>query len=309
MFLWMLVISLWLHIDTAAKSDKDIEEVTVNQLHVVWHQTTSGLQDDVHSTPSADDVTTTPLMPFFEDSGTFVNVTVQFGANALLHCRVHELTDKTTVSWLRREEGQLHLLSVGLDIYAGNTRYTAALLHPNDWTLSVRGAEESDEGWYECQVSSHPPLVHTLYLRVIVPELQIWDERGIPLKNKFYNAGSTIELKCSISKVPKPSHFILWKHGNNILNYDVTRGGISVKTDIVSDGVNSRLYIANVGPQDSGNYTCHLADVAETTVSVHVLNGETPAAMQHGGTSCLFPAKFPLVAILFFLFSTILNSR
>lgn len=68
---------------------------------------------------------------------------------------------------------------------------------------------------------------------VPVPLLQIWDERGIPIRNKFYNAGSTIELKCSISKVPKPSHFILWKHGTSILNYDVTRGGIRYLRDIL----------------------------------------------------------------------------
>ncbi|KAG8275434.1 hypothetical protein J6590_085933, partial [Homalodisca vitripennis] len=58
------------------------------------------------------------------------------------------------------------------------------------------------------------------------PELEIADERGLPIRNKFYNEGSTIELKCVISRVPQPSHFIMWKHGTRILNYDTTRGGI-----------------------------------------------------------------------------------
>lgn len=90
------------------------------------------------------------------------------------------------VSWLRRQEGQLRLLSVGLDIYAGDSRYTAALLHPNDWTLAVRGAEEADEGWYECQVSSHPPLVHTLYLRVV--------GRGWPAVDAWMMFGTTNKI-------------------------------------------------------------------------------------------------------------------
>ncbi len=40
-----------------------------------------------------------------------------------------------------------------------------------------------------------------------------------------------------------------------------------------AQGAVSRLYIANANKKDSGNYSCALADVAATTVSVHVLNG------------------------------------
>lgn len=74
----------------------DKEEATANQLHVVWPQSTAGLHDDVILS-QLDDVTSS-LMPFFDDSASFVNVTVQFGANAVLHCRVSELSEKTTVS-------------------------------------------------------------------------------------------------------------------------------------------------------------------------------------------------------------------
>ncbi|KAI5722223.1 hypothetical protein M8J76_005543 [Diaphorina citri] len=132
--------------------------------------------------------------------------------------------------------------------------------------------------------------------------MDIADERGVSIKNKYYNSGSTIELKCTITKIPQPNHFILWKHGNRVLNYDTSRGGISVKTDMLHNGAKSRLFIANAVATDSGNYTCslaenaatvvtvhvlngNLAENAATVVTVHVLNGETPAAMQHGGSS------------------------
>lgn len=77
-----------------------------------------------------------------------------------------------------------------------------------------------------------------------------------------------------------------------------------MKTDLQPGGAISRLYIANANRRDSGNFTCALAEVAQATVLVHVLNGnsrpvgkntlntnglpfnylgENPAAMQHGG--------------------------
>lgn len=47
----------------------------------------------------------------------------------------------------------------------------------------------------------------------------------------------------------------------------------SVKTDLLTGGAMSRLYIANANRYDTGNYTCALADIAQATVAVHVLNG------------------------------------
>ena len=59
-----------------------------------------------------------------------------------------------------------------------------------------------------------------------VPRVEIVDERGLTTPDKFYKAGSTIELKCVISKVPQPTSYVTWKHGLRMLNYDTSRGGI-----------------------------------------------------------------------------------
>lgn len=59
-----------------------------------------------------------------------------------------------------------------------------------------------------------------------VPRVEIVDERGVATVDKFYKAGSTIELKCIISKVPQPTSYVTWKHGMRMLNYDTSRGGI-----------------------------------------------------------------------------------
>lgn len=65
-----------------------------------------------------------------------------------------------------------------------------------------------------------------------MPELQIADERELPIRNKFYGVGSTIELKCLITNVAHhPDAFVTWKHGTRTLNYDTVRGGIKSVTN------------------------------------------------------------------------------
>uniref|UniRef100_A0A1B6MU49 Ig-like domain-containing protein n=1 Tax=Graphocephala atropunctata TaxID=36148 RepID=A0A1B6MU49_9HEMI len=246
--------------------------------------------------------TTQRTLPYFVTSSTATNLTTQLGNSVTFHCRVNDLVDEASVSWLRRRDGQLHLLSVGVEVYSTDGRFTAAFAAPNDWQLRLTTTQDRDQGYYECQVSSHPPIVFTVHLQVVVPELEIADERGLPIKNKFYNAGSTIELKCIISRIPEPSNLITWTHGTRVLNFDTSRGGISVKTDSTAGGAMSRLFIANARTVDSGNYSCILADLASSTVTVHVLNGETPAAMQHGASTTPLPSLF--LCVLQLLLST-----
>ena len=59
-----------------------------------------------------------------------------------------------------------------------------------------------------------------------MPKVEIVDEHGATTGDKFYKAGSTIELKCVVSKVPHPTGYVTWMHGTRTLNYDTTRGGI-----------------------------------------------------------------------------------
>lgn len=70
------------------------------------------------------------------------------------------------VSWVRRRGEELHLLTIGLDTYASDSRFSLAFEKPNDWRLLLRSATERDTGLYECQVSAHPPLIRTVHLAV-----------------------------------------------------------------------------------------------------------------------------------------------
>ncbi|XP_017085342.1 fibroblast growth factor receptor 3 isoform X2 [Drosophila eugracilis] len=252
------------------------------------------------------DTTTHEPFPFFADPYTTLNISTQLSSSVYLHCRVNDLQGKT-VSWMRRRGDDLTLITFGTHTYSGDSRYSLEFEEPNDWKLLIQFANERDEGPYECQVSSHPPLVLLVYLTIIVPHVEILDERGSATPEKYYKAGSTIELQCVISKIPHPSSYITWRHGPRLLNYDTSRGGISVKTDMLPGRALSRLYIANANRQDTGNYTCMLGNEITETVMVHVLNGEEPAAMQHAN-GCRQKANASTMVVLFLVYVYISGS-
>ncbi|KAJ8891498.1 hypothetical protein PR048_004026 [Dryococelus australis] len=75
------------------------------------------------------------------------------------------------VSWVRRRAGsgsedELELLTVGAHTYSGDPRYSVRFQYPNNWRLRLDRARKKDEGVYECQISTHPPLVSTTHLHV-----------------------------------------------------------------------------------------------------------------------------------------------
>lgn len=54
----------------------------------------------------------------------------------------------------------------------------------------------------------------------------IIDEAGLPLQDKYYEVDSTIQLSCIVRDVKMATSVVYWNHSDQILNYDVTRGGI-----------------------------------------------------------------------------------
>ncbi|KAJ9582300.1 hypothetical protein L9F63_003359, partial [Diploptera punctata] len=56
------------------------------------------------------------------------------------------------VSWVRRKDEELHLITFGLHTYSSDSRYSLNYQRPNDWRLEIQFANERDQGFYECQV-------------------------------------------------------------------------------------------------------------------------------------------------------------
>ncbi|XP_055309756.1 uncharacterized protein LOC129573352 isoform X2 [Sitodiplosis mosellana] len=223
--------------------------------------------------------------PHFEDIptiGNVTNITVPIGNAVYLNCRISLLQDKT-VSWVRRKPGEsgLELLTVGNQTYSGDSRYKIEFQYPNNWKLKIESVVREDEGTYECQISTYPPRVIQKNIFIIDPKVVIIDEEGSALQDKYYEVDSTLQLSCIVRNVKMMSSAVYWSHGERILNYDVERGGISVKTEILDKGANSSLLIAKINKADSGNYSCFINATHEYTVSVHVLN-ESFAELHHG---------------------------
>ncbi|XP_070141197.1 uncharacterized protein dpr20 isoform X3 [Drosophila kikkawai] len=245
--------------------------------------------------------------PHFEDMqrvGQATNLTVQAGSSIHLNCRISLLQDKT-VSWVRHntqeEDNALDLLTVGMHTYTGDKRYKMEFQYPNNWRLKITNVKKDDEAIYECQISTHPPRVIQINLHVNAPKVMIVDEVGDPLQEKYYEIDSTLQLSCVVRNVAMTSSVVFWKHIDNILNYDVTRGGVSVKTELMEDGANSTLSIAKISKTDSGNYTCSISDYQNFTIVVHILNGESFAELHHGAAGVVQATWWHLVMMLHLL--------
>ncbi|CAG9760075.1 unnamed protein product [Ceutorhynchus assimilis] len=231
------------------------------------------------------------------DAAASKNVTALLGKTAYLNCRVKNLANRTMspqVSWVRHRD--VHLLTVGRYTYTSDQRFRAIHQpHSEDWTLQIKYPQHRDSGVYECQVSSTPHLSHFIHLTVIEPDTEIV---GGP--ELFIDRGSTINLTCVVRHSPEPPAYIFWNHNDGIISYSSSRGGVSVATE---RGETSRsvLLIQKARPSDSGNYQCNPSNARPANVTVHVLNGEHPEAMQHGGNQRMGPSIGVLAFISYVL--------
>ncbi|KAH8414557.1 hypothetical protein KR215_008785 [Drosophila sulfurigaster] len=243
--------------------------------------------------------------PYF-DKGASKNVTALLGKTAYLNCRVKNLGNKTMllqVSWVRHRD--IHLLTVGRYTYTSDQRFRA--IHQpqtEDWMLQIKYPQHRDSGIYECQVSTTPHMSHYIQLTVVEPSTEI-----IGAPDLYIESGSTINLTCVILNSPEPPAYIFWNHNNAIINYDSPRGGVSVVTN-KGETTTSFLLIKSARPSDSGHYQCNPSNAKPKSVTVHVLNGEFPAAMQHAAQAHphMSPSRYLLV-YLFVCFCSLAFAR
>ncbi|XP_067002688.1 uncharacterized protein [Anabrus simplex] len=104
----------------------------------------------------------------------------------------------------------------------------------------------------------------------------------------YVKAGSSVSLTCVINQGPHDLGTVFWYRGAAIIPQHPTplsenepKARITIDTEW-TDQYTSHLRISNARFSDSGNYTCVPTIADPASVTVHVINGEHPAAMQHG---------------------------
>ncbi|XP_058798909.1 zwei Ig domain protein zig-8-like [Phymastichus coffea] len=222
------------------------------------------------------------------ENNTITNVTVQLGGTAFLHCKVRSLAERNVadaeVSWIRRRDW--HVLTSSTFTYTNDERFQ--VLHPegsDDWTLQIKYVQERDNGTYECQVSrSTGILSYFVNLKVVTPEAFI-----LGSEEHHVDVRSIINLVCIIEKSPTPPQYVFWYHNNRMINYDTTRGGVTVQTE--PGLTQSRLTINNAIESDTGNYTCSASNTKPASIFVFVTEGDKMAASRKNSglrqSSCL----------------------
>lgn len=227
--------------------------------------------------------------PYFDTSAT-KNVTSLVGRTAHLNCRIRNLGNKT-VSWIRHRD--LHLLTVGETTYTSDQRFTSIYNKlTEDWSLQIKYPQLKDSGIYECQVSTTPPVGYTMVFSVVEPITTI---PGGP--ELYIDVGSTVNLTCIVKHLPDPPTSVHWTHNNEEINYDSPRGGVSVITE-KGDITTSYLLIQRATIADSGTYTCLPSNANPKSVTVHILQGEHPAAVQGTKKITSYVINIPIILVL-----------
>nr|XP_034173653.1 uncharacterized protein LOC117601239 [Osmia lignaria]XP_034173654.1 uncharacterized protein LOC117601239 [Osmia lignaria]XP_034173655.1 uncharacterized protein LOC117601239 [Osmia lignaria]XP_034173656.1 uncharacterized protein LOC117601239 [Osmia lignaria]XP_034173657.1 uncharacterized protein LOC117601239 [Osmia lignaria]XP_034173658.1 uncharacterized protein LOC117601239 [Osmia lignaria] len=223
--------------------------------------------------------------PYFEDGDQDMNITARIGSKMLLDCKIGMLGDKE-VTWLQQHsKDSLRLLTVGKKPYSADQRITLNFRYPSNWRLQILYATPRDSGLYKCQVATHPPLVKKINVVVTAPELTITDDSGrVVPKERHLKAGSALKLRCEARDVIESlNEAVVWTRGDETLTEDVSEN----RTTETSSGkevlvIVSTLIVERATPRHAGNYSCVVPGKAKTTIAVHVLNGELPAAVHDG---------------------------
>ncbi|GFT69021.1 uncharacterized protein NPIL_677921 [Nephila pilipes] len=180
------------------------------------------------------------------------------------------------VSWIRQRD--LRILTMGTNTYTTDQRFQLIRTDDvEDWNLQIRDSRESDSGVYECQVSTEPKLSLAVQLNIITAKSYILEGPIV-----FIDIGSPVNLTCEVQDVVG-TLFLFWDHNGTVLTKEKMYDRAIEYFMVLGTYSKSRLFIAEAKFSDAGIYSCHPSYANPTSITLHIVNGDEPAAMQPGG--------------------------
>ncbi|XP_061395444.1 lachesin-like, partial [Musca vetustissima] len=191
-------------------------------------------------------------MPRFAEP--VANVTVSLGRDALLACVVENLKNYK-VAWVRVDTQTI--LSIHHNVIIQNNRISLTYNDHRSWYLHIKEVDESDRGWYMCQVNTDPMRSRKGYLQVVVPPMIV---EGMTSHDVVAREGLNVTLTCKARGYPEP--YVMWRREDG---EEMLIGGEHVN---VVDG--EHLHITKVSRLHMAAYLCVASNGVPPSISRRV---------------------------------------
>ncbi|XP_066140748.1 neurotrimin-like isoform X1 [Euwallacea fornicatus] len=142
------------------------------------------------------------------------NVTVSIGRDAILKCVVQNL-NTYKVAWLRVDTQTI--LTIHSHVITKNHRIAVNHVEQKTWYLHIRDVQESDKGWYMCQINTDPMKSQVGYMNVVaVPVSVPPDILDYPTSaDMVIDENSDVSMRCAATGSPEPT--VTWKREDGVL--------------------------------------------------------------------------------------------
>uniref|UniRef100_A0A1A9X2A9 Ig-like domain-containing protein n=1 Tax=Glossina brevipalpis TaxID=37001 RepID=A0A1A9X2A9_9MUSC len=193
-------------------------------------------------------------MPRFAEP--VANVTVSVGRDALLACVVENLKGYK-VAWVRVDTQTI--LSIHHNVISQNNRISLTYNDHRSWYLHIKEVEETDRGWYMCQVNTDPMRSRKGYLQVVVPPMIV---ESMTSNDMVVREGLNVTLMCKARGYPEP--YVMWRRedGEEMLiggeHVNVVDGELLLITKVSRLHMAAYLCVASNGVPPSISKRVHL---------------------------------------------------
>ncbi|KAL1401304.1 hypothetical protein pipiens_006713 [Culex pipiens pipiens] len=161
------------------------------------------------------------------------------------------------VAWVRVDTQTI--LSIHHNVITQNPRISLTYNDHRSWYLHIREVEESDRGWYMCQVNTDPMRSRKGYLQVVVPPAIV---ESMTSNDMVVREGTNVSLTCKAKGFPEP--YVMWRREDGD---EMAIGGENGKFNVV-DG--EMLYITKVSRLHMAAYLCVASNGVPPSISKRV---------------------------------------